>query len=72
MRQSFLKSLSLAVLACFCAASVRAADPLPSWKEGAAKQSITAFVEKVTKAGSPDFVPPAARDAPLDRRPLDG
>ena len=34
-----------------------AADPLPSWNEGTSKQAIVAFVEKVTKEGSPDFVP---------------
>jgi len=27
----------------------RAADPLPSWNDGPAKQSIIAYVEKVTK-----------------------
>lgn len=31
---------------------VFAADPLPSWNTGAAKQSIVDFVAKVTKAGS--------------------
>jgi hypothetical protein len=41
----------------------RAADPLPSWNEGAAKKAIIAFVEKVTKEGSPDFVPVAERIA---------
>jgi hypothetical protein len=48
------------------AATVRAADPLPSWNEGAAKKSVTDFVEKVTKKGSPDFVPPAERIAAFD------
>ena len=38
------------------------ADPLPSWNDGAAKQSIVAFVDKVTKEGSPDFVPVPRRD----------
>ena len=41
-------------------------DPLPSWNEGAAKKSIVAFVEKVTKQGSPDFVPVAERIATFD------
>jgi hypothetical protein len=45
------------------AATVRAADPPPSWNEGAAKKSVTDFVEKVTKEASPDFVPPAERIA---------
>jgi len=44
----------------------RAADPLPSWNDGPAKQSIIAFVEKVTKSGSPDFVPVPERIATFD------
>lgn len=44
----------------------RAADPLPSWNDGKAKQSILDFVEKVTTPGSPDFVPPAERIATFD------
>jgi len=46
--------------------TVRAADPLPSWNDGAAKQSIVSFVDKVTKAGSPAFVPVAERVAVFD------
>jgi phosphoserine phosphatase len=41
-------------------------DPLPSWNDGAVKQSIVAFVAATTKAGSPDFVPPAERIAVFD------
>jgi phosphoglycolate phosphatase-like HAD superfamily hydrolase len=41
-------------------------DPLPSWNDGKAKQSVIAFVEKVTRNGSPDFVPPAERIAVFD------
>ncbi|MFC1857481.1 HAD family hydrolase [Thermodesulfobacteriota bacterium] len=43
-----------------------AADSLPSWNDSKAKQSIIAFVEQVTQAGSPDFVPPAERIAVFD------
>ena len=43
-----------------------AQDPLPSWNDGAAKKSITAFVENVTKEGSPDFVPVPERIATFD------
>jgi phosphoglycolate phosphatase-like HAD superfamily hydrolase len=43
-----------------------AADPLPSWRDGAAKSAITAFVEKTTQAGSPDFVAPSERIAVFD------
>ena len=42
------------------------ADPLPSWNDGPAKKAIVAFVEKVTKEGSPDFVPVAERIATFD------
>ena len=42
------------------------AGPLPSWNDGKAKQSIIAFVAKVTKPGSPEFVPVAERIAVFD------
>ncbi len=42
------------------------ADPLPSWNDGKAKRSIIDFVGRVTKQGSPDFVPPAERIAVFD------
>ncbi len=41
-------------------------DPLPSWNDGAAKRSITKFVDRVTREGSADFVPAAARIATFD------
>jgi phosphoserine phosphatase len=44
----------------------RAADPLPSWNDGKAKQSIVAFVEKTTKTDSLEFVPVAERIAVFD------
>ena len=43
-----------------------AADPLPSWQDGHAKQAITRFVTDVTNAGNQDFVPPAQRIAVFD------
>jgi hypothetical protein len=42
------------------------ADPLPSWNEGAAKQAILTFVDRVTRQGGPDFVPPPERIATFD------
>ncbi len=42
---------------------VHAADILPSWNDIAPKKAITAFVEKVTKEGSTDFVPVTERIA---------
>ena len=44
----------------------RAADPLSSWNDTAPKKAIVAFVEKVTKEGSPDFVPVPERIATFD------
>ncbi|HXY50246.1 MAG TPA: HAD family hydrolase [Terriglobales bacterium] len=41
-------------------------DPLPSWNDTASKKTIIAFVEKVTKEGSPDFVPLSQRIATFD------
>jgi phosphoglycolate phosphatase-like HAD superfamily hydrolase len=43
-----------------------ARDPLPSWNDGKAKQSINEFVAKVTKEGSSDFVPVPKRIATFD------
>ena len=40
----------------------RAADPLPSWNEGAAKAAIITFVERVTTENTPDFVPARRAD----------
>jgi hypothetical protein len=61
----------LIAAAIFCAmasptAVAQSADLLPSWNQSKAKQSITDFVGKVTKAGSPDSVPPAERIATFD------
>ena len=41
-------------------------DPLPSWNDTAPKKAIIAFVEKVTKEGSPDFVAPDERIGTFD------
>jgi hypothetical protein len=60
--------LAIAILAAvaFSTTIARAADPLPSWNDGPAKQSIITFVEKATKPGSPDFVPVPERIATFD------
>jgi len=47
----------------FTTTVAQAADALPSWNDGKAKQSITAFVQRVTTKGGKDFVPPAERIA---------
>ncbi len=70
LRRSALKLVLLtAALVCalaFTTVASQAADPLPSWNDGPAKQSIINFVEKVTKPGSPDFVPVPERIATFD------
>lgn len=43
-----------------------AAEPLQSWNDTASKKAIITFVERVTKSGSPDFVPVAERIATFD------
>jgi phosphoglycolate phosphatase-like HAD superfamily hydrolase len=43
-----------------------AADPLPSWRDGAAKQSIIAFVENTDRKDSPEYIPEAERIAVFD------
>jgi len=44
-----------------------AADPLPSWNDGSAKQAIEQFVAATTKEGGPDFVPAGKRFATFDQ-----
>jgi phosphoserine phosphatase len=46
--------------------SLTAQPPLPSWNESASKEAVIAFVQRVTKRGSIDFVPPAERIAVFD------
>ena len=65
LRQNLLAAALVGALA-FIATIARAADPLPSWNDGKAKQSIIDFVAKVTKPGSPDFVPVPERIATFD------
>ena len=50
----------------FGAPALAQTDPLPSWSNGSTKAAIIAFVGKVTKAGSPDFVPEPERIATFD------
>jgi hypothetical protein len=55
-------SLALAVAVSAAAAD----DPLPSWNDGFAKQSILEFVAAVTSEGGPGFVPAPERIAVFD------
>jgi len=55
-----------AVAMALLAAVANAADPLPSWNDGATKSAIIAFVDKATTEGSPDFIPEPERIATFD------
>jgi len=69
MKTTWTRGFLATALACavaFTTTGARAADPLPSWNAGKAKQSIVDFVAKVTKEGAPDFIPPAERIATFD------
>jgi phosphoglycolate phosphatase-like HAD superfamily hydrolase len=57
--------VAIAALIAVWTAPCVAQEPLPSWNDTAPKKAI-AFVERVTKQGSPDFVPPAERIATFD------
>jgi phosphoglycolate phosphatase-like HAD superfamily hydrolase len=48
------------------AAALAQSDPLPSWNDTAPKAAIVEFIEKVSKEGSPDFVPEPERIAVFD------
>jgi phosphoserine phosphatase len=53
----------LAIIACTPADH---ADPLPSWKEGQARQAIIDFVDAATSEGRATFIPAAERIAVFD------
>lgn len=60
--QTLLFSLALMLTCGFAAA-----EPLPSWNPGPAKQAILNFVKQTTDKASPQFVPPAERIATFDQ-----
>ena len=49
-----------------CQTTLGAGDPLPSWRDGPAKQKILSFVATITARGGRGFVPPQARIATFD------
>jgi len=65
-RQNLFVQFIVLVLAVLSAGYAHAADPLPSWNDGAAKSAIIDFVTKVTTPGAPDFVPESERIAVFD------
>ena len=56
----------LAVWLALAVAPATAQEPLPSWRDGPARQAILRFVDTVTTPGSPGFVPPPERIAVFD------
>jgi hypothetical protein len=56
----FVAALSL------CPTATTASQQLASWNEGTAKSAIVTFVERVTKEGTPDYVPPVDRIVVFD------
>jgi len=66
-RRVFLgASAAVFALLAGCATNAPPTDALPSWNDGAARQSIVAFVGKVTREGTAGYVPPAERIAVFD------
>ena len=61
-----MKAVISLLLCAFISPALFAAAALSSWNDTAPKKAITTFVEKVTKQGSPDFVPPSERIATFD------
>jgi phosphoserine phosphatase len=66
LRASGALGVALALFSGCATGQTAAADALPSWNDGPAKQAIVDFVAKTTRAGSPDFVPPEQRIATFD------
>lgn len=56
--------LALVLITAFAAGAF--ADDLPSWNDTAPKQAIVDFVDRTTRAGSPDYVEPSERIAVFD------
>jgi phosphoserine phosphatase len=62
--RGLLRAIALTIL--FATGPARAADLLPSWNDGPARQAIIDFVTRTTTPGSPDFVPIPERIAVFD------
>jgi phosphoglycolate phosphatase-like HAD superfamily hydrolase len=58
--------LAAAAVLLVAPAALAQSDPLPSWNDTGPKAAIVAFVDKVSKQGSPDLVPEPERIAVFD------
>lgn len=66
-RRGVITALTAAVLCAIAGHGAFAqSDPLPSWNDGAVKNSITDFVARVTRKGGGDYVKPEERIATFD------
>jgi hypothetical protein len=63
---ALLASTAIAAMPLSVRQALAQGDPLPSWNDGANKQSVLSFVDAVTKEGSSDFVPVPERIATFD------
>jgi len=61
-----MMALQFALFLCSVVTAAAQPDYLYSWNDTASKKAIVAFVERVTKKGSPDFVPEPERIATFD------
>jgi phosphoglycolate phosphatase-like HAD superfamily hydrolase len=69
MRTHWINLVRIAAVLLLAVSSVApslAQEPLPSWSDTATKKAIFTFVERVTRQGSPEFVPVAERIATFD------
>ncbi|MCC9654524.1 HAD family hydrolase [Rhodopirellula halodulae] len=62
----FLTNFAFAASLWIASVTAWGQDPLPSWNDTASKKSVQAFVERVTRQDSPDFVPVERRIATFD------
>ena len=65
-RRAAIRATLVALLISAAGARAVAQSALASWRDGPAKTAITEFVERVTRPGSSDFVPPPERIAVFD------
>jgi hypothetical protein len=61
-----VSALTWLIVATACRQVLAADGALPSWNDRPARQAIISFVEKVTREGGPEFVPPRERIATFD------
>jgi len=66
MNRFLLVAITLGIALGVAGQAIAQSSALPSWNDGAAKNSITHFVARVTQQGGPDYVAPGERIATFD------